>query len=161
MQWLPESATKMLSSESTKRCQGFFPLPGTHNSNKIALRIKYLQPIATKLSHHNVPIRQKTNTNGVCHLTLPSSKRSKLHDKLTFRVENLNAIVVAISHDIISLLVNNNTTRGRELSITLPMRPKKKTRMKAPFSSKIWMRWLSLSATTIWLFLWSTITPRG
>ena len=80
-----------------KEMKGILDLPSTHNANKIALRIEDLQPIATLFSHHNIPIRQKTNTNRTLHLTISLSKRPKLSDKLTFGVENLNAMVVVIS----------------------------------------------------------------
>jgi len=130
----------------------------THNTNKFALKIKDLQPMAFKLTHHNISIRQKTNSHGTHDLTMSLSKRPKLPQKLPLRVENLNAIVAIISHDIISLLINNNNaTCAIELTITLTTDPN--TRRKVPFSSKIWMRSLLVSATTIWLFLWSTVTP--
>jgi len=39
-------------------------------------------------------------------------------------LKNLNAMVTVISHDIIPLLVNNNTRRMLELSNTVSLRPK-------------------------------------
>ena len=94
-------------------------LPSTHDPNKIALKIKVLQPIALILAHHNIRIRQKANTTGALHLTISLSLGPKLPDKLTLRVENLNAMVAGISHDIISLLINDNTFWEIELPITL------------------------------------------
>ena len=39
----------------------------------IALKIKNLQPIATMFTHHDISIRQKTNTIGTIHLTISFS----------------------------------------------------------------------------------------
>ena len=97
-----------------KEVLGILDLPiSTHNTNTLTQRIKDLQPIATLLSYHNIPIRQKTNTTDILQLTISLSPRPKLPRKVTIRVENLNVIVARISHDIMPLLVDNSSRRER------------------------------------------------
>jgi len=118
MRLLPESATKMLSSESTKRCQGSLICPApTIRQNcpedqRSATYCHYSQP--PQYSHST-----EDESRGLLHLTISLSFRPKLPHKLTTQVDYLNAAVARISHDIISLRVNNNTTWVRELPITL------------------------------------------
>ena len=70
-----------------KEMSGVLDLPSTQHTNKIALRIKDLQPFAFALTHHNIPIRQNPNTKGILQLAFSISLRPKLPDKCAIRVK--------------------------------------------------------------------------
>jgi len=109
-------------------------LPSTHDPNKIALKIKDLQPTAAGLTHHDIFIRQKTDATGTIHLTISLSLWPKLKQELAISIKHLNAMVVEISDNDISPWIARDWRRVAKLPITCSIWTKSTGRLVTHFA---------------------------
>jgi len=114
------SATNMLSSESTKRCQGFETCPAPTMRTKLPWKSKICNRLPMYSLPTIFPFGRRPTPTGWLIWPFPVPFDPNFLTNWPW-VEDLNAMVVSVSHNIISLLINNNTTWGNELAIAISL----------------------------------------